>query len=452
MVQLFAFSLQDQAETYGAYVGLAAFLGLAVLSLLFFAQARELKRLRDWAGRAPERAQEIEARAIAQAEEALRQTPATVGPAQPVPKPAVAAASDNGRKQGTPAPIPMGPRPATAAAALAASGAGQATAAWAGPATAPPEEEAATQIAAPEPVEAASDDGSAAAVPAEPDEATTGPDETTPADEAPEATPVEDEAEEAAEEEPAAEPATPFGTHGGTFAKPAEPGKTDNGVPAVAPPIGIPRATPRPPRPAPAQPLRASGARSTTLPPPRRGQVAAGRGEGSSPAKFAIVAVVGVLVLAGGAFGITRLLAEEDEPAPPPNRPTDSSEQGGAASAGAGERAAAARPEKVVAVLNGTPIVGLASQTRDKLVAEGYSDEQGMIRTGNNTDQQRQDSVVLFRSSGERRQARDVAAILDIDTIELIDDETQALADGTDETNSGVASDVVVVVGADQAP
>jgi hypothetical protein len=221
----------------------------------------------------------------------------------------------------------------------------------------------------------------------------------------------------------------------------------------VAPPIGIPRATPRPPRPAPAQPLRASGARSATLP-PRRGQTAAGRGqgEGSSPARFAIVAVIGVLVLAGGAFGITQLLADDDEPAPPPNRPTDSSgTPSGAASAGAGQRAAAARPEKVVAVLNGTPIVGLASQTRDKLLAEGYSDEQGMIRTGNSTDQQRQDSVVLFRS-GERRQARDVASILDIDTVEEVDDETQALANSTDDTDSGVPSDVVIIVGTDQSP
>ena len=44
MVHLLAFSLQDQVEKYGAYVGLAAFIGLAVLSLLYFAQARELKR------------------------------------------------------------------------------------------------------------------------------------------------------------------------------------------------------------------------------------------------------------------------------------------------------------------------------------------------------------------------------------------------------------------------
>src|SRR3954447_14660056 len=72
MVLLLAFSLQAEVEKYGAYVGIAAFFGLAVLALLYFSQARELKRLREWAGRAPERAQEIEARAIAQAEEARR--------------------------------------------------------------------------------------------------------------------------------------------------------------------------------------------------------------------------------------------------------------------------------------------------------------------------------------------------------------------------------------------
>src|SRR4051794_28085476 len=72
MVLFLAFSLQAEVEKYGAYVGIAAFFGLAVLALLYFSQARELKRLREWAGRAPERAQEIEARAIAQAEETRR--------------------------------------------------------------------------------------------------------------------------------------------------------------------------------------------------------------------------------------------------------------------------------------------------------------------------------------------------------------------------------------------
>ncbi|MEX0973492.1 MAG: LytR C-terminal domain-containing protein [Solirubrobacterales bacterium] len=39
----------------GAFAGLLAFLGLAVLALLSFAQGRDLRRLREWAGSAPER-------------------------------------------------------------------------------------------------------------------------------------------------------------------------------------------------------------------------------------------------------------------------------------------------------------------------------------------------------------------------------------------------------------
>src|SRR5215218_3124442 len=82
---LFAFSVQDQVEKYGAYVGIAAFFGLAMLSLLYFSQARELKRLREWAGRAPERARELEQRVVAQATATVaRRPPAMPGaPAKP---------------------------------------------------------------------------------------------------------------------------------------------------------------------------------------------------------------------------------------------------------------------------------------------------------------------------------------------------------------------------------
>jgi len=54
-------------ERIGAFLGLAAFLGLGILALLYFQQGREVKRLRDWAGRAPERAEA----AAAEAEAAL---------------------------------------------------------------------------------------------------------------------------------------------------------------------------------------------------------------------------------------------------------------------------------------------------------------------------------------------------------------------------------------------
>jgi hypothetical protein len=49
----------DLVERVGAYAGLAAFFGLAILVLLYFSQARDVRRLREWAGRAPERAGEV---------------------------------------------------------------------------------------------------------------------------------------------------------------------------------------------------------------------------------------------------------------------------------------------------------------------------------------------------------------------------------------------------------
>jgi hypothetical protein len=46
----------DLIERIGAFLGLAAFLGFAVLVLLVIQQARDVRRLREWAGGAPERA------------------------------------------------------------------------------------------------------------------------------------------------------------------------------------------------------------------------------------------------------------------------------------------------------------------------------------------------------------------------------------------------------------
>jgi LytR cell envelope-related transcriptional attenuator len=42
-------------EQIGAFAGLAAFIGLAILALLSFAHGRDIRRLREWAGSAPER-------------------------------------------------------------------------------------------------------------------------------------------------------------------------------------------------------------------------------------------------------------------------------------------------------------------------------------------------------------------------------------------------------------
>ena len=55
----------------GAFAGLLAFLGLALLALLSFTQGRDLRRLREWAGSAPERdAERKEATSAAASERA----------------------------------------------------------------------------------------------------------------------------------------------------------------------------------------------------------------------------------------------------------------------------------------------------------------------------------------------------------------------------------------------
>lgn len=63
--------MEETIRDIGAVAGLGAFLGLAILSLLYFSQARDLRRLREWAGRAPERdAEEVDATSDLAAERA----------------------------------------------------------------------------------------------------------------------------------------------------------------------------------------------------------------------------------------------------------------------------------------------------------------------------------------------------------------------------------------------
>ena len=68
----------ELVERVGSYVGMAAFLGLAILALLYFSQARDVRRLRDWAGRAPERA-------VEQGDRATEVAPATAAAQHSLP-------------------------------------------------------------------------------------------------------------------------------------------------------------------------------------------------------------------------------------------------------------------------------------------------------------------------------------------------------------------------------
>lgn len=63
-------------EQIGAFAGLASFIGLAVLALLSFTHGRDIRRLREWAGSAPERdseRKEATSAIAAQRAEELRQ-------------------------------------------------------------------------------------------------------------------------------------------------------------------------------------------------------------------------------------------------------------------------------------------------------------------------------------------------------------------------------------------
>jgi hypothetical protein len=58
----------DFLERIGPILGIVAFLGFSLLAFLLIIQAREVRRLREWAGRAPERAREADEATAAAAE------------------------------------------------------------------------------------------------------------------------------------------------------------------------------------------------------------------------------------------------------------------------------------------------------------------------------------------------------------------------------------------------
>jgi hypothetical protein len=373
---LLAFSLQDQVDKFGAYVGIAAFFGLALLSLLYFAQAREVKRLREWAGRAPERAAELELAVAEHAEEVLR------GPAAaPQPQPQLVAE-----------PQPM-----------AANGA----------VTLKPEEVAALAFARAagvhEPHEPKSHPAPAVALAAAP-VATAAP--------------------------PAAPPVPAGGSNG---APPAPPPVTpaarqaEAPTPAPAPAPEPRRAEPPPPPLAPRRPPRPAARRPT--PPPRRE---------SNVTAVVVTAIIGVLVLAGAAFGVTRLVGSGDDEPTAPNAvktPTEEVEE----TATAAPEATPTKESALVAVYNGTGVTGLAAQVRSQLVEEGYPEGNLGADTAP-PEQQRQTSVVMYKR-GSKPVAEGVATALDIRDIQQIDEPTQALI-----ANAPKDWNVVVVVGADKSP
>jgi LytR cell envelope-related transcriptional attenuator len=409
MVEVFALSLSSEIEKYGAYAGFAAIPGLAILALLYFAQAREVKRLREWAGRAPERAQELQDRVIAQAQQAA-QTPA----AAPAPARRVVAQ-----------PLGAG----TAAAKAAPAGAVGAEAASPAPVR---------QTAAPSAGEPSSAPPSAAPAPgpAKPG----GPAPAAPAKPGPPAAPSP-----AAPAKPGAPAPVPAAASAGAAAPPTTPRP---GAPAPARPAapataaaGAPAAPPRPAaqrtevrRPASA-PLRRSSP-SATVPPRAPADRRGGPPDGRDSRRPVLI---GTGILAGLVLVVllaTQVLGGGDDPAERPN--TLGSPQASAPSA-PGAPAPVNRADVTVSVLNGTTVPGLAAQVGDQLQSAGFA--RGQVT--NAADQQRAETTVQYGPQ-HRAAALEAAEILKVprSRVRPLDANTQAIA--------GPDADVVVTVGADR--
>jgi hypothetical protein len=469
-----ALSISGELQKVGAIAGLVAIPGLAVLALLYFSQARELKRLREWAGRAPERAQELQDRVSAQAARApAGGQPARRVAAQPLATPGTPAARPQpagaprpgqpqppaGQPQRQPAQGPAGQpaqgqaagAPATAAAGQAGARAGEKPAAAgqprspAAPGGGPqPSAPAATPAAKPASPTAAPGGDAQPQAPADPSDGPARP---------PGGEPARPPAGDSAQP-PSGTPAVRRGERRGELSRTERPPASAPAATASPPASGpaapsTAAATAAPPRPRTAPPaaertqVGAAALRRSTpaASPPARGERRPPRGGGAPRPGGAgdnrriflaagAVAAIAVIVIAvtqlGGGGG--------SQPASAPA--TVGSGAGNAPRQGS--PAPVTRGNVTVAVLNGTTTPGLAGTVATQLERGGF--KRGQVT--NAADQQRTATTIQY-APGQRQPAEEVASILKIPRIAVLDANTQAIA--------GPDAQVVVTVGSDRA-
>jgi hypothetical protein len=415
--------LPQIVQDIGAYAGLASVVGLAILAALYFSQARDVKRLREWAGRAPERVAEgVAAPQIEQRVVATPQTPQPAGQKSPaVPgqaAPAQAAAA--------------GAKPATAAAkpAAATAAAKQGQTVTPAPATAKAGEEPKVTKAGEEketavPVGATAAAKAGAATPEASTAAPAKPAEGTEAGKAEATTP-----------QPAS-PATPAASGNG----PRIPGLPS--TPAAAARRSGATQPPRAPTPA----ARASrfnrpggpSPSETAILPPASGTPDPWFRRLLNHPRNLVLAILGVLIIGGGAAAGLSQLGKNEAPSSSKKEPARFQDINSDGKTKDGKSAPAINPKDVtVAILNGTTVPGLAAQIGDKVEKQGF--QLGNIT--NNSDQTRNESVVLF-APGHTREAAVVSRRLGITPREPIDPQSQAL---------GGDAGIVVIAGQDQTP
>jgi hypothetical protein len=443
-------------QEIGSYAGFAAVVGLAILSALYFSQARDVKRLREWAGRAPERAAELEegSRAAAAVPVAARPQPQVRAPgAGAAAGGAAAGAARTGAAAGATAPAGAAAgATAPAGAAASSAGASPATATAGAPALAgadaAEDEDLDAAGDAREPVPAGASGGVGAATAAG-----------TAANGSEEAAEADAEADAGAEQPvgtpAAATPAGAVASAAGT-AERAGPGTADRAATGAVGTTGVtrpgdtgtgakvlPARRPTPPvRPRPTiPPTRAANTRpgqGSVLTQPPGSRPTGRRGGRNWPApRYIALIIAGIVILGlGGTVGLMQLT--KDDPQQQTETPPVTDLEDPTRAPDPPDDTPAIDPGSVtVAVLNATTTNGLAARVGSQLEGAGF-------QTGNLTnaaERARTESVVMYKP-GKTAEARTVARRLDIGSTEPIDTASQALVGD---------ADVVVVLGADKA-
>jgi len=401
-------------DDVGAYAGIAAIVGLAVLSLLYFTQAREVKRLREWASRAPERDAELAARVRG---EGMPMRPRTPGVP---PAPGARPPAGNGQQTTRPVQPPGVPAaPAAGAGARAAEGGQQAV----GPAGQPqqpgqPPAESATGQAtgqgerSGQPPTGLPAPATAAGKPRSPEAAFAQARGANPVGGPP---PPHPPGDQDAKRRQAVRP-TAAAAAGGRG------GATDpSGQRAAA--LRRPDASSRalPPR----------GPRSGMPPPPP----VAGDGQGRGARTTALIVAGGLAALVAGVLLITQIFGGGDDD----RRAASPSNSATPAQAPPEREGPPPRGEVNVAVLNGTTVNGLAETIADELEESGF--QRGETAT-NTADQTLSATTVQF-AQGSRESALEVAEVLGVgeEGVERLERNTRVTA--------GEEAAVVVLVGND---
>lgn len=462
----YALSARNFVEDIGAYAGFAAVVALALFALLLFAQARELKRLRDWGGQAHDRIGELE-RSVAAALDLARRAQAqqrSQGQATVAP----------GGREVVRGPVARGRAAAGAAAAPAAGGpprqapgAAPRTAVASTSAPVRPQQLPAAPVGVGGPALASATvliplpgaPGSAGAPPAQPQRG--GAPAPRPATQPAVAASVAGQRGRALPAAGAGAPASAGARVRDAGAAPPPSGSNghhDDDIseeyeqlpPRRVPPPPPPRrgaragARPRPGgRPQPAAPLRAGGAgggASRAVPP-------------SDPAPHGrrrliamIAGVVALVAVAAVAFVVLTGGDDDRRPVRVQAPVGNGRAQGRTTRQQARSTPAPPHDQTTVAVLNGTATGGLASTVMTELTGAGF--REGTVT--NASDPNRSVTVVSFRA-GKEREAQEVARTLRLsaDAVQEIDAGTEAIACAN---TTPCTVDVVVTVGADRQP